>query len=104
MMATALNWKSSDYDRAKVLHKGTELATAIYGQFSRFQICDVRSYDADSRTYTGHVYSVRDAHTVNDAEVKAGVRPKVVASFEDLDAAIAYCDGFTVELEDDQCA
>lgn len=87
-----LDWRSSNYDKAKVLVKGTELATALCGAHSRFQICDVRAYDPDSATYTGHAYHVRDAGTVTMREVAAGVRPAIVEHFGDnLDAAIAYC-------------
>jgi len=87
-----LDWHTSDYDRAKVLHKGTELATALCGAHSRFQICDIRAYDPESDTYTGHTFSVRDAATVNMAQIAAGIRPSIVANFgDDLDAAIAYC-------------
>lgn len=85
-----LNW-FSNYDPAKVLHKGTELATALCGAHSRFQICDVRAFDAESETYTGHVYCARDAATVTLAQTAEGVRPAIVARFDDLDEAIAYC-------------
>lgn len=87
----SLNWRSSEYDPSKVLHRGTELATSLCGAHSRFQICDVRAYDPDSKTYTGHTYAVRDAATVTLAQVADGVRPSVVGWFEDLDEAITYC-------------
>ena len=87
-----LNWQTSDYDRSKVLHKGTELAAALCGAHSRFQICDIRAYDPESDTYTGNSYAVRDAATVNMQQIKDGVRPSIVASFgDDLDKAIAWC-------------
>lgn len=87
----SLNWHTSAYDSAKVLHKGTELATALCGAHSRFQICDVRAFDAESETFTGHVYCVRDAATVTLAQTAEGVRPAIVERFDDLDEAIAYC-------------
>ena len=87
----SLDWRSGNYDPRKVLHKGTELATALCGAHSRFQICDVRAFDTESETYTGHRYDVRDAATVTLRQTAEGVRPSVVASFDDLDEAVAYC-------------
>jgi len=97
-----LDWHSSNYDPAKVLHKGTELATALCGAHSRFQICDVRAYDEESKTYTGHVYSVRDASTVNMKQIAEGVRPSIVEHFKDLDEAIAYCTANDPAWSDDE--
>ena len=36
-------------------------------------------------------YVVRDASTVSDAQVRDGVRPSIVARFDDLDEAIDFC-------------
>ena len=86
-----LNWRSvTNSNDCKFMVKGTELAVAIVpGTFSRFQVCEVRSYDKDN--HADGRYLVRDAHTVSDAEVKAGVRPRIVANVATLDEALKFC-------------
>lgn len=86
-----LNWKSTNYDQSKFFHKGTELAVALCGGYSRFQICETRIMTNDTEYPYDLDYRVRDAATVSDAEVREGKRPEVVASFSDLDEAIAFC-------------
>lgn len=80
-----LSWRSV-YAADKFMVKGTELSVALVpGTGSRFQICEVRSYD-ESRM-PDRVYYLRDAHTVTDAQVLAGVRPKIVGRYSDEEAA-----------------
>lgn len=86
-----LNWRSvtPSTDR-KFMVKGTELSVAIVpGTLSRFQLCEIRSYDAAGEA--DRVYQVRDAATVNDDEIKRGIRPRVVATVATIDEAVKYC-------------
>lgn len=90
-MSVALNWVSVTTSRdAKFMVKGVELANAICGTLCRFQICEHRAYTTD-RTPTV-IYRVRDAETVTDAQVRDGVRPKVVAIFDTFEDAFAFCE------------
>lgn len=89
-MSQALNWRNvTPSNSPQFLVKGTELNNALCGKLNRFQICEVRSYDAQRNA--DRQYIVRDAETISDAAVRAGVRPKIVARFADLDEAINYC-------------
>lgn len=89
---TRLDWRSTaESSGPRALIKGTELARAIVpGTHSRFQICAVRAWDEVSSTMTGEVYQIRDAATVSDAQVRDGIRSKVVAIFGDQDEAIKF--------------
>lgn len=90
-MSTALDWHIMiDYRHPKFMVKGHELAQTLYGPSSRFAIVEVRAMMADRSM--GTRYRVRDAQTVSDAEVKAGIRPKIVWEGESFDEAKAYCD------------
>lgn len=52
----------------------------------RFAICETRTWDGQ---HSGTTYRVRDAHTVSDADVSAGITARV--AFEgDYDACIAF--------------
>ncbi len=70
--------------------KGHELSQATYGPNKRFCIIEVRCYDAER--LPDRRYRVRDAHTVSDADVKAGKRPAIVHEAWTLDEALAWCD------------
>lgn len=73
----------------KYMVKGTELNQAIVpGYLSRYAIVEVRTYDADRHADRG--YSIRDANTVSDADVKAGKKPKQIAFFNFEDDALNY--------------
>lgn len=73
----------------KYMVKGTELNQAIVpGYGCRYALVEVRTYGADGHADRG--YSIRDAHTVSDAEVIAGKRPKQIAFFNFEDDALAY--------------
>ena len=61
----------------KFMVKGHELAVTLYGDNARFSVSEVRVIEADG--YCGTRYRVRDAHTVTDAEVRAGKSSQVVA-------------------------
>jgi len=69
-----LKWRTVTHSNdARFLIKGTELSVAVVpGTRSRFQLCEVRSRDADG--HPDRVYMVRDAHAVTDAQVKSVVR------------------------------
>lgn len=77
----------------KFMVKGTELATLVCGQYSRFQICEHRCYDIAG--FADRNYAVRDAQTVTDAEVKQGIRPKIIARFNTLEEAEKFVKSFT---------
>jgi hypothetical protein len=86
--AVSLNWHSLPYDPAKFLVKGTEIAQAIVpGTLSRFAIVETRSIGEDRMPAL--VYRLRDATTVSDADVRAGVRPHVVGVYAEPDLAAA---------------
>jgi hypothetical protein len=70
--------------------KGHELAYRLYGDQSRFAIYEVRCIEKDG--HLGVFYSVRDAQTISDAELKAGARPKIVAYGLAYGEAEAFCD------------
>ena len=84
------NWRTvTGSNHPKFMVKGTELSVCLAPDTrSRFQLCEVRSYDATGQA--DRRYLVRDAHTVSDAEVKAGIRPRVVANCATLDEALNY--------------
>jgi hypothetical protein len=85
-----LNWRSLPYRRDSFFVVGTELSTAIVpGTLSRFAIVEVRARDGD-RDPRLH-YSVRDASTVSDEDVKAGRSPRHVKWFDEPDQAVAWC-------------
>lgn len=85
-----LNWKFiTPSNSPKFMVNGTELNQALCGNNSRFAIVEVRAYDASMNA--DRRYVVRDAATVSDAEIKAGIRPKIVANFNYEDEAINYC-------------
>ncbi len=93
-----LNWRTvTPSSSPRFLVKGTEIACALAGQFSRFQIVEVRTREADG--YAGTAYSVRDADTVTDAQVKDGMRPKPVFFSSSLDEAVAFCERYRIPEE-----
>lgn len=85
---SGLIWRPLPYRPGTDLVKGTELAMAfVPGTRSRFAICETRGIDADRMPCL--VYRLRDAETVSDAEVRAGVRPKVIGVYPEPEQAIA---------------
>jgi hypothetical protein len=85
-----LNWRTvTTSTDPRFLIKGTELANAICGKHSRFQICEVRRISADG--FPDRMYAVRDADTVTDAQIKAGVRPAIVKWFDSDCGAEDFC-------------
>lgn len=94
MRASSLNWRTvTPSNHAQFLVKGTELSNAIYGQCSRFQICEIRCMGDDG--FHDRHYYVRDAATVTLTQVANGARPEIVGRFVTLDGAMDYCDEFT---------
>jgi hypothetical protein len=89
-----LNWRSltPEFGRSAFLVKGTELSVALYTPNPRFCLYEIRTYAADG--FPDRAIIVRDAETVSDAEVKAGVRPKIVGRFDNEDDAINFCRNF----------
>lgn len=88
-------WSSIIDSRSpKFLVKGHELAQALVVPGYRFAIIEVRSQEIDENgvRYPGTRYRVRDAHTVSDADVKAGKRPGVVFDCQGFDEALAWCE------------
>jgi hypothetical protein len=90
-----MNWKPiTPSNSPKFLVKGTELNQAIVPGFnSRYALVEVRTYDLDGHADRG--YSVRDAATVSDAEVREGKKPKQIAFFNFEDDAIKFVEALT---------
>ncbi|AGR48102.2 hypothetical protein SmphiM12_470 [Sinorhizobium phage phiM12] len=96
-----LNWRTVTPSRSPSYEKnGTELECAIVpGTRSRFQVCAIRKsrwVKIDFSINGGYVeldctYVIRDAETVSDADVKAGIRPKIVFDCKTLDEALKFC-------------
>ena len=84
-----LKWHSLNYKPQDYFVKGTELTQALAGSNKRYALIEVRCYDKDCNAEL--LYRVRDAATVSDEQVKAGVRPKVVFESLDYDEALNYC-------------
>ena len=89
MSRAILNWRNLPYAKADFFTKGTEFAQAIVPDtFSRFAICEARG-GRDNEGNPTLVYRLRDAHTVNDADIRAGKRPAIVGVFAEPDEAAA---------------
>lgn len=85
-----LNWRTlTPSNSPKFMVKGTELNQALCRLHnSRYAIVEVRRYDQNGHADRG--YSIRDATTVSDADVKAGKKPKQIAYFDYEDDAINF--------------
>lgn len=87
-----LTWRTIVSSRdPKYTVKGTELAcAAVPNTMHRFAVYEVRTLEADGGL--GVKYRIRDAQTVTDSEVRAGVRPRIV--FENLleDECLHWCE------------
>lgn len=95
-----LNWQYvTDPRDPKFMVKGTRIAQAVYGFQNRFAICEVRRGTPEDRF--GVAYGVSDASTVSDAEVKAGVLPKIVKFYPNIDECVAAIDRASEKLEAD---
>jgi hypothetical protein len=92
-MGAALSWRTVTHSQSdRFLVAGTELSKAIVpGTLSRFQLCEIRTYDRGEDFPHGRRYAIRDAATVSDADVREGKRPAIVASFRDELAALEWC-------------
>lgn len=88
-----LQWRTLTPSRSRASDiKGAELSAAIIpGTLSRFQLIAVRAYDAERMPE--QVYVIRDADTVTDAEVRAGVRPAVVWRGRNEEEGVAWALG-----------
>lgn len=86
-------WRTVTHSQdPRFLVRGTELSVMIVPDtLSRFQLCEVRTYDRGEVFPHGRRYAVRDAATVTDAQVREGVRPAIVKWFPDELAAIEWC-------------
>ncbi len=87
-----VNWKViRDHRDPHFMVKGYVLAQAIYPDSGhRFMIEEVRAMNADRSM--GIRYYIRDAHTVSDVDLKAGIRSRVVAYVDTWPEVRAYCD------------
>lgn len=84
-------WRTITGHRSpKFFVKWTELAIQLVGPHFRFSISEVRMPNAAGEA--SNIYQVRDAHTVTDAELRAGGRAKVIATVDTYDEAIAACE------------
>lgn len=73
----------------KYMVKGTELNQAIVpGYNSRYAIVEIRTYDANWHADRG--YSIRDADTISDEDVRNGKKPKQIAFFNFEDDALNF--------------
>jgi hypothetical protein len=94
------NWRTLVPSREPAhMVRGTEIEMSIPdGQHSRFAIYAVRTTQwlKDASHYNGGyvqgdcTYRIRDAHTVSDAELRAGKRPDIAANFATLDECEAW--------------
>lgn len=85
-----MNWHPVTLSNSpKYMVKGTELNRAIVpGYQSRYALVEIRTYDEDGNADRG--YSVRDAATVTDEDVRNGKKPKQIAFFNFEDDALNY--------------
>lgn len=92
-MGALLDWRTVTHSQSdKFMVRGTELSRAIVpGTLSRFQICEVRTYNRIDVFPYGREYLVRDAATVTDEQVREGKRPAVVSRHADELAALEWC-------------
>lgn len=88
-----LDWRTVTHSQSdRFMVRGTELSKAIVpGTLSRFQICEMRTYDRDDQFPHGRNYAIRDAATVTDAQIREGKRPAIVKWFHDELAALEWC-------------
>jgi hypothetical protein len=69
--------------------KGHELAVTLYGPANRFAVYEVRTLTSDGPSCA---YRVRDAETVSDAEVRAGIGSRVIGDgllWQEVEALVA---------------
>ena len=85
-----LNWQPlTPSNSPKFMVKGTELNQAVCRLHnSRYAIVEVRTYDVNRQADRG--YSIRDAATISDEDIKNGKRPKQIAFFHYEDDAIDF--------------
>lgn len=85
-----LNWRTvTPSNSPKFLVRGTELSNAIVPNTNyRFMICEIRTWDGHDADRT---YHVRDAATVNDEDIRMGIRPRMVFKSDDLHECLDYC-------------
>jgi hypothetical protein len=85
-----LEWKTitpSNHHRYMVV--GCEIDQAIVPNcLSRYAIVMVRRYDSERNADLG--YSIRDANTITDEDIRNGKRPKQIAYFLYEDEAIEF--------------
>jgi hypothetical protein len=92
-MGVLLNWRTVTHSQSdRFLVSGSELSVALVpGTLSRFQLCEIRTYDRGEAFPHGRRYAIRDAATVSDADVREGKRPAIVKWFADELAALEWC-------------
>lgn len=91
-MSRRLNWRTLIGHKNPLFSvKGHELAVALVGDQSRFALYEVRGAAEADGTWTTF-YRLRDAHTVSDAQVAEGVRPRVVFESDDIEACLTFVD------------
>ena len=89
-----LQWRSLVSDRShQFLQSGVELAAAfVPGTSHRFQLCEIRIATRDGQIMVpDREVVVRDAANVSDADIREGIRPKIIGRFASADEAIAFC-------------
>ena len=86
-----LKWKTiTPVTSPQFMVNGVELSAALAGEHSRFQIVEIRCRDDGG--LADRSFAVHDAAAINDAQSRAGVRPPIVARFDDLDDATSFCE------------
>lgn len=86
-------WRTVTHSQSdKFMVRGTELSVMIVpGTLSRFQLCEMRTYDRTDPFPYGRNYAVRDAATVTDEQIREGKRPAIAKWFPDELAALEWC-------------
>lgn len=76
--------------------KGTELASALVGPRSQYQVIETRTIQRqkDGSLEYDREYVVRDAAGITLAEVRAGKRPPIVGRFATLDEFLSALKNF----------
>jgi len=72
----------------KFLVNGTVLSSAIFGPHKRYKANEIRSYDKDRNADC--YYTVQDAETISDLQVRNGVSAKVIFKTDNYDQLLTF--------------
>jgi hypothetical protein len=86
-MTANLEWQTLAVPPGHELVKGTEIAMAyVPGTQKRFAVCETRTVEQDRSL--GMCYRLRDAATVSDADIRSGIRAKIISVHACPEAAV----------------